>query len=238
MRYVLSLVVAVLGAPVVADPLVIFAAASLKQPVDQLVEMHGDAVVSYGGSGALARQVMRGAPADVVLLAHPVWMEELTGAGRVDPEQVREVASNRLVLIGPTDAAPLDLNAAALMARLDGGRLAMGFTQAVPAGQYGRAALEALGIWDAVAGQVAEVDNVRAALVLVARGEVPLGIVYATDAGASDAVRVVAHFPSDSHPAIRYVAAPVGGSEAGAAFLDLIGGDAGQAAFAAAGFAK
>lgn len=222
--------------PVRAEPLVVFAAASLKAPLDQLAARHGDTVVSYAGSGALARQIMQGAPADVVVLAHPDWMAALNASGAVVAESEVEVAGNDLVMIGPADAADLPLTADGLRQRLGGGRLAMGFTQAVPAGQYGRAALTHLGLWNDVTGHVAEVDNVRAALVLVARGEAPLGVVYATDALASDAVSVVAAFPPESHQPIRYPAALVRDTPAARAFLALLASPEGQAIFAAAGF--
>lgn len=236
MKHVLAFVIALLVSPVAAEPVVIFAAASLKEPVDQIAALHGDAVVSYGGSGALARQVMQGAPADVVILAHPVWMDELVAAGAVKAATDQTIASNALVMIGPSGAAPLALTDSAIAERLINGRLAIGFTNAVPAGQYGKAALQSLGLWKAATPHLAQVDNVRAALALVARGEVPLGIVYATDAAASEAVSVVARFPADTHPPITYQAAPVRESTAGAAFMALIQSAEGRAAFDAAGF--
>ena len=97
------------------------------------------------------------------------------------------------------------------------GRLAMAETTAVPAGIYGRAALEHLGVWESVADRVAQSENVRAALALVSRGEVPLGIVYTTDATADEKVRVVALFPEETHPPIVYPAALTRESESAAA---------------------
>lgn len=229
---------ALIALPARAEPLVVFAAASLKAPVDLLAARHGDTVVSYAGSGALARQIMQGAPADVVVLAHADWMNALTASGAIVAGSEVDVAGNGLVMIGPADAPDLPLTPAGLRDGLADGRLAMGFTQAVPAGQYGRAALTHLGLWEAVAPQVAEVDNVRAALVLVARGEAPLGVVYATDARASDAVRVVAAFPPNSHAPIRYPAALVRDTPTARAFLELLTSAEGQAIFAAEGFAR
>lgn len=234
MRWWLCLLLTILLTPARAEPVVVFAAASLKAPVDALVAAHGDAVVSYGGSGALARQVLLGAPADVVILAHPQWMDEIAKGRTLVARQ--DVAGNGLVVIGPRDAAPLALDSDALAERLGAGRLAMGLTRAVPAGQYGKAALEHLGLWDGVADKLAEVENVRLALMLVARGEAPLGIVYATDAQASDAVTVVAAFAETSHPAIRYPAALVSDRPAAQAFWDLLTSEQGRAAFADAGF--
>lgn len=226
-----------LAGPVAADPLVIFAAASLKEPLDALAADFGDVTVSYGGSGALARQVSLGAPADVVLLAHRDWMEVLVADGSVRGDTVVTFASNRLVIVGQP-GAPLALTAQALLAALDGGRLAMGFTASVPAGIYAKTALERLGLWGVLAPHVAEVDNVRQALALVARGEAPLGIVYASDVRVVPGLDVLAVFPADSHPAIAYQGAVTAQSDdaGAAAFLELLMGPVGQAALAQAGF--
>lgn len=228
MKLIVSLC-ALIAAPVAADPVVVFAAASLKGPLDRL---ESDIVVSYGGSGALARQIQQGAPADVVLLANDAWMQDLIDANAVT--DVADFASNTLVVIGPSDAPDLDL--AKLPITLGDGKLAMGFTQAVPAGIYGRAALENLDLWNAVAGNVVELDNVRAALSLVARGEAALGITYATDALITDAVRVVARFDPADHPPIRYRGGLVSNDADAVAFWALLQGEAGQAALSAAGF--
>ncbi|MEM8537113.1 MAG: molybdate ABC transporter substrate-binding protein [Pseudomonadota bacterium] len=231
------LVILFLLAPVARAEVVIFAAASLKEPVDQIFAGRDDVIMSYGGSGMLARQVALGAPADIVLLANAAWMDVLIEAGHVMPETVRDFASNRMVLIGPAGADPVQLEASAIDQALGQGRLATGLTQAVPAGIYGREALVALGLWDTVADRLAEVDSVRAALVLVARGQAPLGIVYQTDLRISDAVQPLAVFPTVSHAPIRYTGALTVGSKAEAAgVLDAILSDAGQATFAAAGF--
>ena len=223
-------------APAMADPLVIFAASSLKEPLDKIAASHGETVVSYGGSGALARQILQGAPADLVVLAHPDWMDELERAGAIVAGSRQNIASNQLVLIGPAGAAPLPLTPQALTDARGDGRLAIGLTNAVPAGQYGRQALMALDLWPAVADHLAEVENVRLALQLVARGEAPLGIVYATDAAADPGVAVLATFPADSHDPIRYPAALIHDTPAARALLDRITGPQGQAILAAAGF--
>lgn len=227
----------VLAAPARAD-LLVFAAASLKEPVDQIAADFGDVTVSYGGSGMMARQVGLGAPADVVLLANPVWMDVLTEAGDVQPETVTDFASNRLVLIGPAGADAVPLTADDLADALGTGRLAIGFTASVPAGIYGKAALEALGLWDGVKGHLAEVDNVRAALALVARRQAPLGIVYQSDVRVAPGVAEVALFPEASHPPIRYLGAVTARSDTpqAAAFLDYLAGPTGQAMMAKAGF--
>lgn len=234
MKLILSLCASLIAAPVLADPVVVFAAASLKEPIDALAAELGDVVVSYGGSGALARQVLHGAPADVVLLANDVWMQELQAADVVS--DVADFASNSLVVIGPAGAA--DLAIANLSQALGADKLAMGFTRAVPAGIYGHAALVSLSMWDDVAANVVEVDNVRAVLALVARGEVAFGITYATDAAVSDAVRVVARFDAGLHPPIRYTGGVVSGRTEATAFWAALQGAQGQLVLSNGGFLR
>jgi molybdate transport system substrate-binding protein len=216
---------------------VVFAAASLKEPIDAIATSFEDVVVSYAGSGTLARQISLGAPADVVLLASEDWMTVLAEGGHVKTQSVADFASNRLVLIGRADSPDLALDADAILSALGTGRIALGLTEAVPAGIYAKAALQSLDLWDALSPQLAEVDSVRAALVLVARGQAPLGIVYQTDVRVSDAVREVAAFPADSHPPIRYQGALTQNARPdAAAFLAAVMADDGQAHLADAGF--
>ena len=215
-----------------ADPVVVFSAASLKDPIDALAAEFDDLVVSYGGSGALARQVLQGAPADVVLLANDAWMQELVAVDMVS--QVADFASGSLVVIGGNDVA--DIALADLGAVLMAEKFAIGFTQAVPAGIYGKAALDSLNIWDDVRPNAIEVDNVRAVLALVARGEVEFGITYATDALASDAVRAVTGFDASLHPPIRYTGGVVTENTKAREFWTALQGAQGQAALADAGF--
>jgi molybdate transport system substrate-binding protein len=144
---------------------------------------------------------------------------------------------NRLVLAGPAGSAPVVLGAGTDLPDLLGeGRLAMALVEAVPAGIYGKAALAHLGLWEAVAPRVAQVDNVRAALALVSLGQAPLGIVYATDVLADPRVDTLAVFPSDSHPPIRYPLAQVAGRDRGQAFYDFLTGAEAAEIFAAHGF--
>lgn len=223
--------------PMRAADLLVFAAASLKEPLDQLALTMPGVVVSYGGSGTLARQVMAGAPADLVVLAHPDWMQAMDESGDLVPGSRVDVLSNTLVLVAPSGHADVSLTPEGLVAALGDGRIAMGLTNSVPAGIYGREALTSLGLWDNLADRLAEVDSVRAALALVARGEAPLGIVYGSDARVEPLVRVVATFPEDSHVPILYQAAAVaGGNPKALTFLDLLTSAEGQTAFAAAGF--
>lgn len=230
--------------PAWSDEVSVFAAASLKEALDQVAALFaaqtGHAVsLSYGGSNILARQIIEGAPADLFVSASGAWMDEVETAGQVRAR--RDLLGNRLVLIAhEAGVAPLRIDSGTdLAGLLAGGRLAMALVDSVPAGQYGKAALETLGLWDDVAADVAQSDNVRAALALVATGEAPYGIVYATDAAAQNDVTVVAEFPADSHPPITYPAALLAGAsdEADRAFYDALAGDEARAIFRSHGFA-
>ena len=197
-----------------AGPL-IFAAASLKNALDDIAAAwvkEGKAAprISYAASSALAKQIELAAPADLFLSADEEWMDYVANRKLIKVETRTSLLNNRIVLIAPKDSkvavnlAPgVDIKAA-LVTSLAGGRLAMANVDAVPAGKYGRAALEKLGAWSGVKDQVAQAENVRAALLLVSRGEAPLGIVYRTDAAVDDKVRIVATFPEDTHPPIVY----------------------------------
>ena len=233
------------AAPATAERLTVFAAASLTDamaPVEAGFEAATghEVAVSLAGSSALARQIEAGAPADVFISANPGWMDELEAAGRLAPGTRVDLLRNRLVLIahGP-DAAPVEVSPEFdLAGRLGAGRLAMALVEAVPAGIYGKAALQSLGLWEDVAPRVAQADNVRAALALVATGAAPYGIVYATDARAEDDVTAIATFPAETHPPILYPAAAIAGAEGpAAAFLDYLAGAEARAAFEAEGFA-
>jgi molybdate transport system substrate-binding protein len=235
--FLLALGLLSIAAPAVRAEVLVFAAASLKEPLDRMAANFGDVVVSYGGSGTLARQVSLGAPADVVLLANMDWIDVLANNGHVQPDSVTDIASNRLVVIGQTGVAQFELEAAPLSVALGDGRIAVGLTNAVPAGIYAKAALQELGLWNVASDHLAEVDSVRSALALVARGQAPLGIVYQTDVRVSDAVVQLAVFPKDSHPPIRYLGALTPGATPEAAgFLAYISRDEGQGILAEAGF--
>lgn len=218
----------------------VFAAATLKTALDEIATGYsagtGTAVtLSYAGTPALARQIEQGAPADVFISASVDWMDALAAKGLIQPDSRRDLLGNRLVLIGPTGAAPLVLED--LAARLGEGRLAMALVDAVPSGQYGKAALESLGLWEAVAPSVVQSENVRAALHLVALGEAALGIVYASDAVAEPRVTVLATFPETSHPRIIFPAAlTLTASPEAAAFLDHLDSPEAAEVFAANGF--
>jgi molybdate transport system substrate-binding protein len=194
-----------------AKPLTVFAAASLKESLDEAARTYekqtGTPVrISYAASSALARQIEQGAPADVFFSADLEWMDYLQQRRKIDPASRRNLLGNQLALVAPKNSSTqVDLKKpASLSAALGNGRLALGQTRSVPAGKYARASLESLGAWNSVKSKLAESESVRAALMLVARGETPLGVVYVSDAKAEPAVRVVAVFPDDSHPAIVY----------------------------------
>jgi molybdate transport system substrate-binding protein len=204
---------AALARPAAAsEPVLVFAAASLKTALDEIAASWAAssgkrATVSYAGSNTLAKQIEAGAPAALFISADLDWMDYLADRGLIRPETRTNLLGNSLVLIAPKDEAkPVEIGPA-LAGRLAGGRLAMADVNAVPAGRYGKAALEKLGAWAGLKDRIAQVESVRAALLLVSRGEAPLGIVYRTDAVADPNVAVVATFPPDSHPPIVYPAA-------------------------------
>lgn len=228
-------------------PLTVFAAASLKESMDEAAAAYGAATgqpvrVSYAASSALARQIARGAPADVFVPADLEWMDALQSKALVDRATRTELFGNRLVLVVPADspARPIALRPGVDLRSLLGarGRIALGMVESVPAGRYARAGLESLGIWDQLAPRIAGVESVRAALMLVARGEVPLGVVYASDARAEPRVRVLATFPAGSHPEIVYPAARVTASRhpQAAGFVSWLGSPAARGIFQRHGF--
>ena len=197
-----------------ADTVVVFAAASLKNALDNVgaawkAESGKEATISYAASSALAKQIESTAPADIFISADLQWMKYLSDKKLIKPGSEVELLGNRIVLIAPKDStAEIAIAKDFALAKLLGdGKLAMADVKAVPAGKYGKAALEKLGVWSSVEGKVAQAENVRAALKLVAIGEAPLGIVYQTDAHAEPAVKVIGTFPSDSHEPIVY---PIG----------------------------
>ena len=228
-----------------AEPVVVFAAASLKNALDEAVAAWGketgkSAKVSYAGSNALAKQIEAGAPADLFFSADQAWMDYAAKGGTIRPDTRTDLLRNAIVLIAPKESsAKVELaQGVDLAGALGDGRLAMGNVEAVPAGKYGKAALEKLGAWNGVKDKVAQAENVRAALVLVSRGEAPLGVVYATDAVSDPGVRVVATFPADSHPPIVYPVALTKDSKNGdaAALLGFLKSPAARPFFEKQGF--
>jgi molybdate transport system substrate-binding protein len=189
----------------------VFAAASLKNALDDVAtqwqrETGKKAVISYAASNTLIRQIEQGAPADIFISADLDWMDYGQQKGLIKPETRSNLLGNRIVLVAPKDSnVSVTIQPGFdLVSLLKGGRLAMGSVDAVPAGKYGKAALEFLGVWDSVKDKIAQAESVRAALILVSRGEAPLGIVYQTDAASDPAVKIVGTFPENSHPPIIY----------------------------------
>ncbi len=222
-----------------AEPIMtVFAAASLNEALQSaLADYPRETRLSVGGSGAIARQVVQGAPADVVILANPAWMDWLETHNVIQPGTRTIPIANRLVLVGPFGALPLaDLNLETIQHRLgDSSRIAIGEHRSVPAGQYAKEWLETQNLWADLVPRLAEVDNVRAALALVSRGEVPLAIVYASDLVASaDRVVPVWNIPNDKQPDIRYSIAAI--TQEGAALAQYLSGPVARQHFLKFGF--
>ncbi len=224
---------------------VVFAAASLKNALDAVnaacaAEVGSTATISYAASSALAKQIEEGAPADIFFSAALAWLHYLSEKSLTRKDTETQLLGNSIVLVAPADssAATEIVTGFDLAGLLGDGKLAMANVDSVPAGRYGKAALEKLGVWASVQGSVAQAENVRAALALVATGEASLGIVYATDARAEPKVKVVGTFPADSHAPIVYPVAELAGATGGEAdkFLACVKSDKADALFAEQGF--
>ncbi len=226
-----------------AGTLTVFAAASMKNALDDVDAswtQSGGATVaaSYASSSTVAKQIEQGAPADIFISADEKWMEYLVGKALV--RQPRDLLGNALVLIaGKDDGTTIAIHPGFdLAGQLHGGRLAVGDPSNVPAGIYAKEALQKLGVWDSVESRLAPAADVRAALVLVSRGEAPLGIVYETDAKIDPGVRIAGLFPEDSHKPILYPVAIVSSSTNpdAAKFLAYLETPAAKAIFTRYGF--
>lgn len=231
-----------------AEEITVFAAASLKNALDSIAadwqkQTGNTVVISYESTAKLAKQIEQGAPADLFISASKKWMDTLSDENLINKDSRKDILGNTLVLIASGQAAPVEISKTLdLKGLLGDGKLSMATVDSVPAGQYGKEALESLGLWASIEANVAQSDNVRAALALVAAGEAPYGIVYASDAIADDEngdkVTVVGSFPSDSHKPIVYPAATLASSTKPAAqsFLDALSTEASAAVFVAQGF--
>jgi molybdate transport system substrate-binding protein len=226
--------------------LVVFAAASLKNALDEIAATWTKETgkpapkISYAASSALAKQIEQGAPAALFISADTDWMDYVEKKGLIKNDTRVDLLGNKIVLIAPKDSTvALDIKPGFDLAKaLAGGKLAMANVDAVPAGKYGKAALEKLGAWNDAKDKIAQAENVRAALLLVARGEAPLGIVYSTDAAAEPNVKIVGTFPADSYPPVTYPAAETRESKTADAklFLDYLKGSKARTAFEKQGF--
>jgi molybdate transport system substrate-binding protein len=223
----------------------VFAAASMKNALDDVdaayTKQSGVKVVaSYDASSALMKQIEGGAPADVFVSADLNWMDYGSQKKLINDATRVNLLGNKLVLIAPKDSKidNVTIGPGFDLAKLAGdGRIATGDVKAVPVGLYAKAALEKLGVWAAVEPKMAMTSNVRAALVLVARGEAPLGIVYSTDAKVEPGVKIVGVFPDDTHPPIIYpVAATVNAKPDAIPYLAFLRSQAAKTIFGSYGF--
>lgn len=227
------------------QPVTIFAAASTTTAINEIAAVYEDLGLGavrpvFAASSTLAKQIARGAPADLFLSANVAWMDYLEERDHLVASSRGDLLGNRLVLIALKER-PLSIDIEAgfdLAGVLGGGRLAMGDPEHVPAGIYAKAALETLDAWDGLNGHTAHTANVRAAMALVERGAAAAGIVYASDAAISSKVATVGSFPSHSHPPIVYPLAIVTDQtrRAVTAFRDFLRGPEAQEIFARSGF--
>ena len=226
-------------------PLMVFAAVSLKTALDEIgkdwsAQGHAPVVMTYAASSTLAQQILAGAPADLFIAADLDWMDWLSARGAIRSDQRQIIAGNRLALITHQDnPASLSLDDPRnLLAALGQGRLALADPRSVPAGKYGKAALDALGIWGQLADRIIPADHVRAVVTFVARKEAPLGIVYLSDVRADPALKLVALFPEATHPPILYPAAVIAQTKQveAAAFLAFLTSPSAQSRLTAQGF--
>jgi molybdate transport system substrate-binding protein len=227
------------------ESLTVFAAASMKNALDEIDAAYTTKtgvkiVASYAASSALAKQIEQGAPADIFMSADTDWMDYAINRKTIEESTRVNLLGNRIVLIAPKESKidNVTIGPGFDLARLAGdGRIATGDVKAVPVGKYAKAALEKLGAWQAVQAKFAMAESVRAALTLVARGEAPLGIVYATDARIEPGVKIVGNFPTDSHPAIIYpVAATTTARAAAGGYLGFLRSSVAKTIFEKYGF--
>jgi molybdate transport system substrate-binding protein len=225
--------------------LTVFAAASMKNALDDIDAAYTartgvKIAASYAASSVLAKQIDQGAPADIFVSADTDWMDYAAGRKTVNEATRTNLLGNGIVLIAPKDSSigNVTIGPGFDLAKLAGdGKIATGDVSSVPAGKYAKAALEKLGAWQAAAPKFAMAESVRAALILVARGEAVLGIVYATDARVEPGVKIIGTFPADSHPAIIYpVAATTSAASGAATYLAFLHSSAAKTIFEKYGF--
>ncbi|EKO3676210.1 molybdate ABC transporter substrate-binding protein [Vibrio metschnikovii] len=226
------------------ETLHLYAASSMTNAVNELIKhyqaSHTTRVVPvFGGSSSLARQVERGAPADLFLAASDDWARYLIDKQDIGPEHVTLIAGNRVVLIQPATAssAPFDVaDSQQWLQRLAKSRLAVGNTEAVPIGIYAQQVLDALDVWDGVRPHLAPTNNARSALALVERGEVALGMVYQTDAQSTDKVTTLTVFDDSLHDTIHYPLLRLSDKSSNQTFIDYVTSPVGKSILARYGF--
>lgn len=227
-----------------AADVIVFAAASLTDALGDVGKAYKaktgkDVVFSFAASSALARQIESSSGADMFMSADLDWMDHLDNRGLIAHDTRANLLGNRLVLVAPSDSniAVRIVPHFDLLGALNGGRLSVADPDSVPAGKYARTALTTLGVWNSVVNHLVNAENVRVALAYVARGEAPLGIVYATDAYSDKHVRIVGSFPDSSHPPIVYPVALTRDARPDArAFLVFLSGPEARAIFEKDGF--
>lgn len=228
-----------------SNAIVVYAAANLKNVIDEMMaawrSRGGQPVVaSYSHAPALAKQIEQGAPADIFVSADVDWMDYVDKLNLIDRKTRVDLVGNSLVLIAASDdPVRLELKPGVDLAGATGdGRIAVCTIASCPGGKYAKAALEGLGIWDAVRPKLVDQETIRVALAAVARGEAKFAIVYSTDAAIEPKVRVVDRFPEGSHPPVVFPAAIVAGSKhpGATAFFDFLRSPDGAAVFEKYGF--
>jgi molybdate transport system substrate-binding protein len=248
LAFAVALPLTAMAGPVATEQVTVFAAASLKNALDDVAaayraETGSSVAISYAASSALAKQIEEAAPADIFFPADLAWMDYLQERNLIRTDSRRTLLGNAIVLVAPADssaAAVTDWAKADLPALLGAdGRLAMANVESVPAGKYGKASLEKLGLWAGIADRIVQADSVRAALAFVAHGEAPLGVVYRTDANAEAKVKVLGAFPADSHAPIVYPAAITAASRnpGTKSFFDFMVSDKARPLYEKQGFA-
>jgi molybdate transport system substrate-binding protein len=249
MRSLLALGLLVFGVAAIAaeaarPTVIVFGAASLTNALQELGDSYTKETsvpvkFSFAASSVLARQIESGSPADIFFAADLEWMDYLQSRNLINKSSRHDVLGNKLALIAPADSK-IELKIAphfALVAALGGGRLATGDPDSVPVGRYARGALTTLGVWNDVQDHLVRAENVRSALMFVARKEAPLGIVYETDALIDNKVRIVDVFPENSHSPITYpIALTTSAKPEAAKFVDYLLSAAGDAVFRKYGF--
>lgn len=239
MNVLQSILIIILTASAARAELTVFAAASttdvMRRLATEFEEGGGEKIrFNFAASGALARQIDAGAPADVFVSANSDWMDFLEEKNLLISGTRRNIACNSLVLVALPGSAmtfeefPYNLK----------GELAVGDFQSVPAGTYTQSALKSLGWLDAVQDQLVKASNVRTVLMYVERGEVDAGIVYLTDAKQSHKVRILGTFPSDSHPPIVYPAAACSTNRSANPFLSFMDSPEAMRIFKSHGFSE
>jgi molybdate transport system substrate-binding protein len=228
-----------------AKDLLVFTAMTLQGALDEAASKYespsgANINVSYGPSAALVKQIDNGAPADLFISADSGWMDTAEAKGLIRAGSRVDLLSSRLVLIAPSQSSVNAVIEAGfpLKQMLGDGRLVMCDPMMMPAGRYGRASLEYLGVWQTVQDRIVNADNVRAALAFVTRGEAPLGIVFDTDAALDSGVKIIGIFPAESHPPIVYPAAVIASSDNSEAesFLEFLKSGAAKSVFEKAGY--